>query len=94
MLMISQGIQWKFIVELALWMGGFYEKFVGITKRAFRKTLGNHCLIEKQLATVVVEFKAVVNTCLLVYVDDDINSSTVITPSHFLHYILRISFQI
>ena len=27
-----QGIQWKFIVELAPWMGGFYERLVGITK--------------------------------------------------------------
>ena len=64
--------------------GGFYEKLVGIMKRALRKTLGNHCLTEKQLATVVVQVKAVVNTRPLVYVNDDINSSTFITPSHFL----------
>jgi len=29
---VQQGIQWKFIVELA----GFYERLVGITKRALR----------------------------------------------------------
>ena len=40
--------------------------------------------MEKQLATVVVDVETVVNTNPLIYVDDDINSSTVITPSHFL----------
>ena len=79
-------------------MGGFYERLVGITKRALRKTLGNNCLTEKQLKTVMAEVETVmaevetvmaevetvVNTHPLVYVNDDIDSSTVITPSHFL----------
>ena len=65
-------------------MGEFYEKLVGIKKRALRKTLGNHCLAEKQLANIVVKVEAVVNTCPLVYNVDDINSNTVIIPSHFL----------
>ena len=81
---VRQGIQWKFIVELAPWMGGFYERLVGITKRALRKTLGDNCLTEKQLETVIIEVETVVNKRPLVYVNDDINSSTVITPSHFL----------
>ena len=81
---VRQGIQWRFIVELAPWMGGFYERLVGITKRALRKTLGNNCLTERQLETVIVEVETVINTRPLVYVDDDINSSTMITPSHFL----------
>ena len=81
---VRQGIEWRFIVELAHWMAGFYEKLVGITKRALRKTLGNNCLTEKQLETVIVEVETVVNTRPLVYVDDDINSSTMMTPSHFL----------
>ena len=81
---VRQGIQWKFIVELAPWMGSFYERLVGITKRALKKTLRNHCVTEKQLATIVLEVEVVVNTRPLVYVDDDINFSTIITPSHFL----------
>ena len=35
----GHGIQWTLIVELAPWMGGFYERLVRITKRALRKTL-------------------------------------------------------
>jgi len=29
-----RGIQWTLIVELAPWMGDFYERLVGITKRS------------------------------------------------------------
>ena len=58
----SHGIQWKYTVELAPWMGEFYERLVGITKKALRKTLGNHCLAGKQLATIVVKVEAVINT--------------------------------
>ena len=46
---VRQGIQWKFIVELARWMGEFYERMVGLVKRALRKTIGSQCLTEKQL---------------------------------------------
>ena len=81
---VRQGIQWKFIVELAPWMGGFYERLVGITKRALRKTLGNQRLTEKQLSTVLTEIEAIVNSRPLVYVDEDINSSMVLTPTDFL----------
>jgi len=42
----GQGICWNFIVELAPWMGGFYERLVGLTKTAIRKTLGKY-LTEK-----------------------------------------------
>ena len=82
----KQGIQWQFIVELAPWMGGFYERLVGLTKRALRKTIGNQCLTEKQLVTTLTETEAVVNSRPLVYVDDDINSSMILTPSNFLSF--------
>ena len=28
----NKGIQWKYIVDLAPWMGGLYERLVGLTK--------------------------------------------------------------
>ena len=34
----TQGIHQKFIVELAPWMGGFYEHLVGLTKRALKSS--------------------------------------------------------
>ena len=33
----NEGIKWSFIVEMAPWMGGFYERLVGLVKRAMRK---------------------------------------------------------
>ena len=30
------GVKWTFIVELAPWMGGFYERMVGVVKRALK----------------------------------------------------------
>ena len=80
----TKGIEWKFIVNLAPWMGGLYERLVGVTKRALRKVIGSRCLSEKQLVTVLTEAETVVNSRPLIYVDDDINSSFIITPLSFL----------
>ena len=32
------GLKWIFIVAMAPWMGGFYERLVELVKRALRKT--------------------------------------------------------
>ena len=47
----NQGIEWNFIVELAPWMGGFYERLVGTVKGALKKSIGKICLTEKKLET-------------------------------------------
>ena len=70
------GITWVFIVELAPWMGGFYERMVGLVKRALWKTIINIWSVN----TVVKEAESVVNSCPLIYVGDHINSTIVITP--------------
>ncbi|XP_070543723.1 uncharacterized protein [Ptychodera flava] len=82
--MSDQGIKWQFIVELAPWMGGFYERLVGCVKKCLRKAIGKACLTYDQLHTLMIEAEAVVNTRPLVYVDDDINSSITLTPADFL----------
>jgi len=71
-------------VELAPWMSGFYERLVGLTKRALRKTIGTKCLSQIQLITVLTEVEAVVYSRPLVYVEDDIDSSVTLTPMNFL----------
>ena len=77
---VKQGIQWKFIVNLVPWMGGFYKRLVGFTKRALCKTIGLKRLTETQLITVLTEVETVVNSRPLVYVGSDI----LITPLSFL----------
>lgn len=80
----TKGITWSFIVELAPWMGGFYERIVSVVKRSPRKAVGRKLLTDSQFQTVIKEVEAVVNSRPLVYVGDDINSSITLTPGHFL----------
>ncbi|CAG2192995.1 unnamed protein product [Mytilus edulis] len=90
--MANEGIQWQFIVELAPWMGGFYERLIGIVKRCLRKTIGKLCLTNEQFRTLLAESEAVVNSRPLVYIGDDINSNIILTPAHFLTLNAKIGF--
>ena len=81
---LTERIRWKFIVELAPWMGGFYERLIGLVKRSLRKTIGKLCLTNEQLLTVLKESEAIINSRPLVYIGEDINSGTTLTPAHFL----------
>lgn len=80
----TAGIHWSFIVELAPWMGGFYERLIGLVKRALRKVIGRNLLTLIQFQTLLKEVESVVNSRPLTYIGDDINSHIALTPSHFL----------
>ena len=81
----QQGIKWKFIMQYAPWQGGFYERMVGIVKSSLKKTISRKVILTfLQLATLLSEIQAVVNSRPLTYGNDDINSDIVLTPSHFL----------
>jgi len=80
----DKGVHWHYIVDRAPWCGGFYERLVGLVKRALRKTLGRKLLTMVQMLTVLKEVEAVVNSRPLVYVGDDIHSNITLTPMHFL----------
>ena len=81
----AKGTQWSFIVQHAPWMGGAYERMVGIVKKALRKAIGSSRLYPDQLRTFLTEAEAVVNSRPLVHVGGDlVGSNVVITPSHFL----------
>ncbi|XP_060551271.1 uncharacterized protein LOC132712851 [Ruditapes philippinarum] len=77
-------IKWKFIVELSPWMGGYYERLVGLVKRTLRKTIGRTLLTSVKLQTLLKETESVINSRPLVYVEEDIDSCITITPGHFL----------
>lgn len=80
----GENIQWTYIIELAPWMGGFYERMVGLVKRALRKTIGRKILSNDQLTTLLKECESVVNSRPLVYIGDDLKSSIALTPRHFI----------
>ena len=76
----NAGIKWRFNVELAPWMGGFYERLIGLVKTSLRKTIERRLLTTVQLQTLLKEIEAVLNSRPLVYVGDDFNSNFPITP--------------
>ena len=76
-------IKWSFTVELSPGMGGFYERFISITKMALKKA-SESCLTSIQLQTILTEIEAIVNSRPLVYIINEVEHRTIITPTHFL----------
>ena len=66
---------------------------LGLVKRSLRKAIGKLCLTSDKLLTIIKKSEATINSRLLVYVDDAINSDSVLTPSHFLTLILGLAYQ-
>ena len=80
----GKGIKWKYITELAPWMGGVYERMIGIVKRSLKKSIGTGQLTCCQLETLLIEIEAIVNSRPLVYVGEDFTIDHVLTPANFL----------
>ena len=89
----NQGIEWNFIVELAPWMGGVYERLVGTAKGALKKSIGKICLTEKKLETFLTEAEAVINSRPLVYVGEDFGSGFHSPQPTFLISMPSLGFQ-
>ena len=80
----DNNITWHFITEHAPWQGGFYERLVGLCKRALRKSINRRLLHLSDLTTLVTEVEATLNSRPLTYVDQDVDGGVTITPAHFL----------
>jgi hypothetical protein len=78
----KQEIHWKFITDYAPWMGGFYERLVGLAKRSLKKVLGRQQIGLEQLRTLVAEVAAILNSRPLV-LSTDIRDQ-VLTPADLL----------
>ena len=53
--LLKYRMEWKFILELSLWCGGFYERLIRIVKNSLRKILKNARLTYDELSTVLIE---------------------------------------
>ena len=80
-----QGVDWQFIPRRAPWYGGFWERLIGLTKQAIRKTLGRSFISLQQLQTIVVEVESMLNDRPLTYVNSDLQDLQPLTPSHLLY---------
>lgn len=79
---IKNDLRWKFIPELAPWVGGFYERLIGLVNHCMKRTVDKHLLSNNQLYTVVKEVEAVLNTRPLTTVGAELEH--VLSPADFL----------
>ena len=80
-----QSVTWDFIPKRAPWYGGFWERMIGLTKQAIKKTLGRAFITLAQLETVIVEVEAMLNDRPLTYVSSNFDDPEPLTPSHLLY---------
>ena len=76
-------IEWRFILELSPWWGGFYERLVKIVKSTLQKMLRNAKLSYEELVTVLTGVECMINSRPLTYLSDE--NVEAITPFHLLH---------
>ena len=80
----AEDIKWKYTIAFAPWQGGFYERLFGLVKKCMRKSIGRKHFSLEQLATLLTEIEAVLNSRPLTYVYKDLESGFTLTPGHFL----------
>ena len=79
----NKEIEWRFILEVSPWWGGFYERMVQAVKRPMRKILRRNNVTYDELLTIVKEIEAVINSRPLCYLySDDIEQA--LTPAHLI----------
>ena len=76
------GMKWKFIIEFSPWMGGFYERLVGMVKSSLRRTIQRKFLTTTPFRTYAIESEHILNSRPLVYIDGDIRSTEAITTNY------------
>ena len=75
---------WKFIPAKAPWMGGVWERLIGITKKVLKNVLGGAYVTIDELQTIVVEVCARVNSRPLTFVGSEIDEPIPLTPIQLL----------
>lgn len=78
-------VEWKFLPPRAPWMGGFYERLIGVVKNCIRKVLYKKRITEDELMTILTEVEMRVNNRPITYMSDDLDSISPLTPSHLLY---------
>ena len=79
----NKGIKWKFNIEGAPWMGGFFERLVKMVKRCLKKSLWNARVNYQDLITILIQIQNVLNNRPLTYVYDN-EFGDVLTPNKLI----------
>ena len=84
---VPRSVKWRFIPEAAPWWGGFWERLVGVTKKALKITLHQCHLSHDELAVTLYELAFHLNLRPLTPGDGD----DLLTPAHLLFGVTTIS---
>lgn len=83
-------MRWRFIPPTAAWWGGWWERLIRSIKALLIRTLGRSSLNMEELATVLCDVEATVNSRPLTCVNDEIDSFLPLTPSMFIQDIVEV----
>ena len=81
----ERNIDWKFLPSRASWMGGVYERLVGIIKKELEKMQRSTKFTIQEWRSHLHEVEAIINDRPLTYVSDIGSEPEVITPKAILH---------
>ena len=81
--MVNLQVQWSFILEKAPWLGGFWERLVGSTKRCLKKTIGKSSLNFEEIRPVLLEVEGTLNNRPLT--DEEEGVSQPVTPTELIY---------
>ena len=76
----QQHIDWKFNLSRAPWWGGFYERLIGIIKKALSKQLGHAILTFSELSETLLDIEAFMNERPLTY-QEELDTQKPLTPN-------------
>ena len=79
----EQNIKWKFNLPQAPWLGGHFERLIGLTKQSLFKSLGKTRLSWNELESVLLDVEVNLNNRPLIYIEDDIQYP-IVTPNSML----------
>ena len=79
----EQNITWRFNMSRAPWWGGFFERLIGIMKRALSKSIGRGFLKFHELESVLYDIENFMNNRPLTYQGEDFERPA-LTPNTFL----------
>ncbi|XP_071653077.1 uncharacterized protein [Temnothorax longispinosus] len=83
-LLTTEGVRWKFNPPSAPHMGGLWEAAVKSVKHHLRRVVGSATLTYEEMATLLSQIEACLNSRPLQALSDDPEDVAALTPGHFL----------
>ncbi|XP_011689310.1 PREDICTED: uncharacterized protein LOC105450902 [Wasmannia auropunctata] len=80
----SEGVRWRFNPPAAPHFGGIWEAAVKSTKHHIRRVIGDTTLTYEEMATLLAQIEACLNSRPLTALTEDPEDLAALTPGHFL----------